>query len=113
MGMTNHHDNNGAAGDAGALRGRIALSRRHFLGGAGVLAMGAASAGMIAGCSPQPQSETPGARDAGAMAATGAADATGNQGKTMGEVLGAGWLGEEPTIAEDEIASVSATTSGT
>ena len=107
MGMTNHHDNNGAAGDAGALRGRIALSRRHFLGGAGVLAMGAASAGMIAGCSPQPQSETPGARDAGAMAATGAADATGNQGKTMGEVLGAGWLGEEPTIAEDEIASVS------
>lgn len=103
MGMTNHHEN----GDAGALRGRIALSRRHFLGGAGVLAMGAASAGMIAGCSPQPQGEAAGGESGGAMAATGAAEATGNQGKTMGEVLGAGWLGEEPTIAEDEIASVS------
>ena len=39
--MTNHHDD--------GLRGRIPLSRRNFLAGAGVLAMGAASAGMIAG----------------------------------------------------------------
>ena len=31
---------------------------------------------------------------------------TGNAGKTMGEVLGAGWLGEEPEIADDAIASV-------
>lgn len=41
------------------------------------------------------------------MAETGAAAAaTGNEGKTMGEVLGAGWLGEEPEIADDAIASV-------
>ena len=105
MGMKNHHESNSAAGEISALRGRIALSRRHFLSGAGVLAMGAASAGMIAGCSPQAQGEAKATGNGGSMAETGAAAATGNQGKTMGEVLGAGWLGEEPTIAEDEIAS--------
>ena len=103
--MKNHHESNSAAGEISALRGRIALSRRHFLSGAGVLAMGAASAGMIAGCSPQAQGEAKATGNGGSMAETGAAAATGNQGKTMGEVLGAGWLGEEPTIAEDEIAS--------
>ena len=105
MGMKNHHESNSAADEISALRGRIALSRRHFLSGAGVLAMGAASAGMIAGCSPQAQGEAKATGNGGSMAETGAAAATGNQGKTMGEVLGAGWLGEEPTIAEDEIAS--------
>lgn len=106
MGMTNHHENGGQEAFAD-LRGRIALSRRNFLTGAGVIAMGAASAGMIAGCSPQATGETAAAEGTGAMAETGAAAATGNQGKTMGEVLGAGWLGEEPVIADDEIASVS------
>lgn len=105
MGMKNHHESNSAAGEISALRGRIALSRRHFLSGAGVLAMGAASTGMITGCSPQAQGEAKATGNGGSMAETGAAAATGNQGKTMGEVLGAGWLGEEPTIAEDEIAS--------
>lgn len=105
MGMKNHHESNSAADEISALRGRIALSRRHFLSGAGVLAMGAASVGMIAGCSPQAQGEAKATGNGGSMAETGAAAATGNQGKTMGEVLGAGWLGEEPTIAEDEIAS--------
>ena len=96
--MTNHHDD--------GLRGRIPLSRRNFLAGAGVLAMGAASAGMIAGCSPAPAAESDApAKGGAAMAETGAA-ATGNEGKTMGEVLGAGWLGEEPEIADDAIASV-------
>lgn len=103
--MKNHHESNSAADEISALRGRIALSRRHFLSGAGVLAMGAASVGMIAGCSPQAQGEAKATGNGGSMAETGAAAATGNQGKTMGEVLGAGWLGEEPTIAEDEIAS--------
>ncbi len=103
--MKNHHESNSAAGEISALRGRIALSRRHFLSGAGVLAMGAASAGMIAGCSPQAQGEAKATGNGGSIAETCAAPATGNQGKTMGEVLGAGWLGEEPTIAEDEIAS--------
>ena len=98
--MTNHHDD--------GLRGRIPLSRRNFLAGAGVLAMGAASAGMIAGCSPAPAAESDApAKGGAAMAETGAAAAaTGNEGKTMGEVLGAGWLGEEPEIADDAIASV-------
>ncbi len=42
----------------------------------------------------------------GQLAETGAAAAaTGNEGKTMGEVLGAGWLGEEPEIADDAIAA--------
>jgi succinate dehydrogenase/fumarate reductase flavoprotein subunit len=74
------------------LRGRIDLSRRNFLQGAGVLAAGVAGAGMLSGCSPtssQSASE--------ASAETGAA-ATGNAGKTMGEVLGASWLGDEPQI---------------
>ena len=47
-GMTNHRN-----GDIADGRGRIPLSRRNFLTGAGAIALGAASAGMIAGCSPQ------------------------------------------------------------
>ena len=61
--MTNHHDD--------GLRGRIPLSRRNP-GRAGVLAMGAASAGMIAGCSPAPAAESDApARGGAAMAETG------------------------------------------
>ena len=100
-GMTNHRN-----GDIADGRGRIPLSRRNFLTGAGAIALGAASAGMIAGCSPQESAATRGAADDPAMAATGAAAPTGNEGKTMGEVLGAGWLGEEPEIAADAIVSV-------
>ena len=61
--MTNHHDD--------GLRGRIPLSRRNFLAGASVLAMGAASAGMIAGCSPAPAAESDApAKGGAAMAET-------------------------------------------
>lgn len=80
------------------MRGPIDVSRRSFLQGAGILAAGAAGLGMISGCSP---SDTGGESSGGpgtASAATGSADGTGNAGKTMGEVLGSGWLGDEPEI---------------
>ena len=88
-------------------RGRIELSRRNFFQGAGVMALGAASAGMLASCAPAASEEgAPAAQAAEGsnLSATGnAAAATGNEGKTMGEVLGAGWLGEEPVIEDSEL----------
>ncbi|MFR1166722.1 MAG: FAD-binding protein [Adlercreutzia equolifaciens] len=107
--MKHHHNIDELREALADKRGRIALSRRGFLQGAGVMAAGAAAAGMIAGCSPQTEGSSNASDPCGgeAMATTGStAAATGNEGKTMGEVLGAGWLGEEPEIAEDEIASV-------
>lgn len=93
-------------------RGRIDLSRRGFLAGMGALA-GVAGLGALAGCSPAASvasgdsgsaSSEGGTPTASAATASGsAAPATGNAGKTMGEVLGAGWLGEEPEIAADQI----------
>ncbi len=88
-------------------RGRIELSRRSFLQGAGVLAAGAAGAGMLAGCSPQGEASgatAEGGTATGGASAAGSAAPTGNAGKTMGEVLGAGWLGDEPDIPESDIA---------
>ena len=105
-----HRDAARAAFSAG--RGRIDLSRRGFLAGMGALA-GAAGLGALAGCSPAaPASSAGDAPSANAAAPTAAnastasgtaAAATGNEGKTMGQVLGAGWLGEEPEIAADQI----------
>lgn len=108
-----HREAARAAFSAG--RGRIDLSRRGFLAGMGALA-GAAGLGVLAGCSPAAPASTGASGDGAATggaptasAATGgsatgaAAPATGNAGKTMGEVLGAGWLGEEPEIAADQI----------
>lgn len=90
-------------------RGRIELSRRNFFQGAGVMALGAASAGMLASCAPaasdgeSAMAET-GTPNGASAAASGAAAPTGNEGKTMGEVLGAGWLGEEPVIEDADLA---------
>ena len=101
-----------------AWRGRMPLTRRNFFQGAGVLAAGAAlsaapgvalaAEGEAPAEGGAPAGGAPGGAPAGAAAAeVGAgAPATGNAGKTMGEVLGAGWLGEEPEIAEDEISEV-------
>ncbi len=64
---------------------------------------------MIAGCSPAPAAESDGPAKGGAASGRdrAAAAATGNEGKTMGEVsFAAGWFGEEPEIADDAIASV-------
>ena len=93
MGMKHHHNIDELREALADKRGRIALSRRGFLQGAGVMAAGAAAAGMIAGCSPQTEgsSNASDPRGGEAMATTGStAAATGNEGKTMGEVLGAG-----------------------
>lgn len=88
----------------------FALNRRDFLKGLGSTAavVGAAS---LVGCAPattpaeQDMAQTGEAPDAPAAPAGSGAGMTftGNEGKTMGEVLGAGWLGEEPEIADDEI----------
>ena len=105
-----HRDAARAAFSAG--RGRIDLSRRGFLAGMGALA-GAAGLGALAGCSPSSPTSSAGDSSsanaaaptaANASTASAAAAPTGNAGKTMGEVLGAGWLGEEPEIAADQIA---------
>ncbi len=79
------------------LRGRITISRRNFLQGAGVTAAGIAAAGALAGCSASTSDSTSTSSDSTTSAYTG------NEGKTMGEVLGAGWLGDEPEISDDEI----------
>ncbi len=95
-----------------ALRGRIPLSRRNFLAGTGAFALGAASLGMLASCAPASTSGTSAQSSASESAAgAGAASSvaspySGNAGKTMGEVLGAGWLGEEPEIADSDISNV-------
>ena len=88
----------------GNVRGAIPLpasmTRRGFVAGAGAVAATAAVAGTALAA------EAPAAGSAAAdTAATGAGmQFTGNEGKTMGEVLGAGWLGEEPEIAASDIA---------
>ncbi len=100
--MSNEKNTDGSLSreEFSALRGRIDLSRRGFLQGAGILAAGVAGAGLLGGCSPKKASETQGST----LASTGSTSSyTGNEGKTMGEVLGAGWLGDEPEIADSDI----------
>ena len=83
----------------GNVRGAIplpaALTRRNFVAGAGI----AAAAGMAAGTALA--EEAPAAEGEAAATAAGAGmQFSGNEGKTMGEVLGAGWLGDEPEISD-------------
>ena len=97
------------------IRGRIALpatmtgmTRRGFVAGASVAAASAAVATVAladqppAGDGPAPAAKAASATEAAAPAA--GMTFSGNAGKTMGEVLGAGWLGEEPEIPADQIA---------
>lgn len=91
-------------GELSEVRGRIPvdLSRRNFV--AGLAAAGAAVA--LSGCSASNASEsksTSSSSSKAASAADGGTQWTGNEGKTMGEVYGAGWLGEEPEIVESDI----------
>lgn len=91
--------------DFGKLRGKIDISRRGFLKNAGVVVAGAAGAAALAGCSsPKTASSDKSEGGSSANASSGASAYAGNEGKTMGEVLGAGWLGEEPEIAASDIA---------
>ena len=66
-----------------------AISRRGFLAAAASLGALSAAAG-VAGCAPQPMASTEGT---GASSGDGSASASGNP----------AWLGDEPTIGEDEI----------
>ena len=84
------------------LRGRIPLnpgmSRRGFVAGT------AAAAGALAASSVALAEEAATSQAAAGADAAAGFSWTGNAGKTMGEVLGAGWLGEEPQIADADIA---------
>lgn len=103
--------------ELGNFRGKIDLSRRGFLTGSAIAAASVVGGAAFAGCASQDagsasgasSSETPEAAASsapaeaapaaeGAAAAASASFYSGNAGKTMGEVLGAGWLGEEPEI---------------
>ena len=81
------------------VRGAIPLldgmTRRNFVAGA-------AAAAATAIADEPPAKEASAAEDAAAAAAATSTGMTfaGNEGKTMGEVLGAGWLGEEPAMPE-------------
>ena len=86
------------------VRGRIDFSRRDFIKGAGVIAAGATSMSIV-GCAPKDSAERVRANQSAAASATEAGMTfSGNAGKTMGEVMGAGWLGNEPDIAQNDIA---------
>lgn len=85
------------------VRGRIDFSRRDFFKGAGVLAVAGVSGG-ITGCS-SPQSRTE-IKDQTTSESTAGMTFSGNEGKSMGEVLGKGWLGDEPTIDPDSIIEI-------
>lgn len=86
------------------VRGRIDFSRRDFIKGAGVIAAGATSM-CIVGCAPKDSAESVRANQSASASATEAGMTfSGNAGKTMGEVMGAGWLGNEPDIAQNDIA---------
>ena len=90
------------------VRGRIALpatmtgmTRRGFVAGASMAAAAGAMASVAladqppAGDGPAPEAAEAGA-PAEAVAPAVGMTFEGNAGKTMGEVLGAGWLGDEP-----------------
>lgn len=98
------------------VRGRIALpatmtgmTRRGFVAGASMAAAAGAIASVaLADQPPTGDGPAPEAVEAGAPAEAAAPAVgmtfEGNAGKTMGEVLGAGWLGDEPEIPADQIA---------
>ena len=82
----------------GAIPLPAVMTRRGFVAGAGA----AVAAATMAGTALADQAPA-GAPEAGAAEAAPTAvgmQFTGNEGKTMGEVLGAGWLGEEPEITD-------------
>ncbi len=80
------------------MRGSIALpTRRGFIAAAGAAALAAGAAGTAL-------ADTAGSTTAAATSASTGMTFTGNEGKTMGEVIGGTWLGTEPEIADADIA---------
>ena len=85
------------------LRGPIVVpTRRGFVAGAGAAVVAAATAGTALADQAAP-ADVP-AADAAPAASGAGMTFIGNEGKTMGEVMGGGWLGAEPEIAESDIA---------
>ena len=91
-----------AVGELSKVRGAIplpaAMTRRGFVAGAGAAVAAAAMAGTA--LADQAPADAPEAGAAEVAPTTAGMQFTGNEGKTMGEVLGAGWLGEEPEITD-------------
>ena len=89
-------------GELSKVRGAIplpaAMTRRGFVAGAGAAVAAAAMAGTA--LADQAPAGAPEAGAAEVVPTTAGMQFTGNEGKTMGEVLGAGWLGEEPEITD-------------
>lgn len=87
------------------MRGSIALpTRRGFVAAAGAAALTAAAAGTALADAPAEGTPADGAPTEAAPAATGEGmHFVGNEGKTMGEVMGGTWLGTEPEIADSDI----------
>lgn len=82
----------------GAIPLPASLTRRGFLAAAGVSAAAIAASEAIA--AEPPAADATDAAAADTAAAGEGMHFTGNSGKTMGEVLGADWLGAEPEIAD-------------
>lgn len=89
-------------GELSKVRGAIplpaAMTRRGFVAGAGAAVAAAAMAGTA--LADQAPAGAPEAGAAEVVPTTAGMQFSGNEGKTMGEVLGAGWLGEEPEITD-------------
>ena len=94
----------------GAIPLPASLTRRGFVAGAAGMAAAAVAGGAVSALAEEAApaesapAETPAEDAAAAPAAAAGMAFSGNEGKTMGEVLGAGWLGEEPEIPADQIA---------
>ncbi len=85
------------------MRGAITVpTRRGFVAAAGAAALTAAAAGTA--LADAPAEGTPADAAAAPAAAGEGMRFVGNEGKTMGEVMGGTWLGTEPEIAEGDIA---------
>ena len=93
----------------GAIPLPASLTRRGFVAGAAGMAAAAVAGGAASALAEEAApaegapAETPAEDAAAAPAAAAGMAFSGNEGKTMGEVLGAGWLGEEPEIPADQI----------
>lgn len=87
-----------------SFRGSLDLSRRGFLKGAGIAAVGALGASTLEACTPKSSSDSAAEGRNSMGASSNASPYSGNEGKTMGEVLGADWLEPEPEIPSSSIA---------
>ncbi len=86
----------------GAIPLPASLTRRGFVAGAAVAAVAGGAVSALADEATDAEETADSGETADTASATGMTF-SGNAGKTMGEVLGAGWLGDEPEIADSDI----------